>query len=83
MQGAARHGSAGRGRKAELRKTLADKRIEIVEAQHKSHELAIVAKEAERAVQTPETIKSRVTALGTYVPLDPETEKTRLLATLK
>ena len=34
-------------------------------------------------IQTPESLKSRVTALETYVPLDPEVEKTRLLATLK
>jgi DNA repair exonuclease SbcCD ATPase subunit len=69
--------------KADLRKALADKRLELVEAQRVSHDLAAAAKDAERALQTPETIKSRVTALETYVPLDPETEKNRLLATLK
>lgn len=69
--------------KADLRKALAEKRIELVDAQHKSQELAARAKDAEHALLTPEKLKSRVTALETYVPLDPETEKTRLLATLK
>ncbi|HMC11179.1 MAG TPA: hypothetical protein VKH44_07805, partial [Pirellulaceae bacterium] len=62
---------------------LAEKRIELVDAQRVSHDLAVAAKDAERAVQTPETIKSRVSQLETYVPLDLEGEKTRLLATLK
>jgi hypothetical protein len=69
--------------KADLKKALADKRAELVQAQRVSHEMAAAAKDAERALQTPESIKSRVTALETYVPLDPECEKTRLLATLK
>ncbi len=69
--------------KADLRKALADKRIELVQAQHVAHDLAVAAKDAERALQTPETIKSRVTEMETYVPLDTEVEKTRLLATLK
>jgi predicted nucleic acid-binding Zn-ribbon protein len=69
--------------KADLRKALADKRIELVEAQRVAHDLAVAAKDAERALQDPEAIKSRVTAFESYVPLDPETEKTRLLATLK
>ena len=69
--------------KADLRKALADKRNELVQAQRVSHDLAQSAKDAERAIQTPETIKSRVTALESYVPFDPETERNRLLATLK
>ena len=69
--------------KVDLRKALADKRIELVEAQRASHELAVRAKDAEHALLTPEKLTSRVTALETYVPLDPEIEKTRLLATLK
>jgi chromosome segregation ATPase len=69
--------------KADLQKALAGKRAELAQAQRVSHELAAAAKDAERAIQTPETIKTRVTALETYVPLDPESEKTRLLATLK
>jgi len=32
---------------------------------------------------TPEKLKSRVTALESYVPFDPTIEKNRLLATLK
>ena len=69
--------------KADMQKSLAEKRAELVQAQRVSHDLAVAAKDAERALQTPETIKSRVTALETYVPLDPEAEKNRLLATLK
>jgi hypothetical protein len=69
--------------KADLRKALAEKRSELTNAQHARHELAIAAKDAERALLTPEKLKSRVTALETYVPLDPEAEATRLLATLK
>jgi chromosome segregation ATPase len=69
--------------KADLQKALTEKRAEFAQAQRVSHELAVAAKDAERAIQTPETIKSRVTALETYVPLDTEGEKTRLLATLK
>ncbi len=69
--------------KADLKKALADKRTELVEAQRVAHDLAVAAKDAERALQTPETIKTRVTAFEAYVALDPETEKTRLLATLK
>ena len=45
--------------------------------------LAIAAKDAERALQSPDSIKTRVTAFDAYVALDPEIEKSRLLATLK
>jgi hypothetical protein len=69
--------------KANLKKALASKRTELADAQHASHELAVAARDAERAVQTSDTLKSRMTVLETYVPLDPETEKARLLATLK
>lgn len=69
--------------KADLKKALADKRIELAESQRVAHDLAVAAKEAERALQSPDSIKSRVTAFDAYVALDPETEKTRLLATLK
>jgi DNA repair exonuclease SbcCD ATPase subunit len=69
--------------KADLRKALANKHNELAEAQRASHDLAARAKDAEHAILTPEKLKSRVTALETYVPLEPETEKTHLLATLK
>ena len=69
--------------KADLRKALADKRVELAEAHRANHDLAARAKDAEHAMLTPEKLKARVTALEAYVPLDPETEKSRLLATLK
>jgi len=69
--------------KADLKKALADKRVELAEAQRVSHDLAVAAKDAERALQSPDSIKTRVTAIDSYVALDPETEKTRLMATLK
>jgi len=68
---------------AEYRQATAEKRPLLAEARKKSHELAERAKDVEYIALTPEKIKSRLTALETYVPLDPETEKTRLLATLK
>jgi|GEM_PF-2576443 len=64
-------------------KTMSEKRPLISEARKISRELAAHAKDIERLALTPEKIKSRVTALETYVPLDPEIEKSRLLATLK
>lgn len=67
----------------EFRQATADKRSSLTEARKKSRELAARVKDVEQGELTPEKIKSRATALETYVPLDPETEKNRLLATLK
>jgi hypothetical protein len=68
---------------ADFRKAAAEKRPLLSAARRKAQDLAARAREAEHGKLTPEKLKTRVTALETYVPLDPETEKNRLLATLK
>ncbi len=68
---------------ADLRAAIAAKQPELREARHKSQEATAQLKDIEHAALSPEQIKSRVTALEAYVPLDPFTEKDRLLATLK
>jgi len=69
--------------RADSRKTIADKQSALTDAKRKAGEFAASAREAEHALLTPEKIKSRVTALESYVPFDPDTEKPRLLAVLK
>jgi hypothetical protein len=68
---------------ADFRQSTADKRTELSEARKKSRHLAERVQDIEHFPLTPEKIKARVTALETYVPLDPDAEKTHLLATLK
>ncbi len=68
---------------ADYRHAMQEKRPLLTDARKKSRELAERARDVEHLSLTPEKIKSRVTDLETYVPLDPETEKSRLLATLK
>lgn len=68
---------------AEYRKATADKRLALQAAQRKSAELAARARDVAHGALTPEKLKSRVTALETYVPLYPESEKGRLLSALK
>jgi hypothetical protein len=68
---------------ADFRQETADKRTELSEARKKSRQLAERVQDIEHFTLTPEKIKARVTALETYVPLDPESEKAHLLATIK
>jgi tetratricopeptide (TPR) repeat protein len=68
---------------AEYRKAVAEKRPLLTAARRKAQDLTARARDAERGLASPEKLKSRLTALESYVPLDPETEKNRLLATLK
>jgi hypothetical protein len=68
---------------AEYRKAIAEKQPLLTAARRKAQDLAARARDAEHGALTPEKLKSRVTSLEAYVPLDPETEKKRLLATLK
>ncbi|MGE5194222.1 MAG: hypothetical protein ACM3U2_17150 [Deltaproteobacteria bacterium] len=68
---------------AEGRKAAAEKRPRLAEAKRLAQDLAARARDAEHGASTPEKLKERATALDNYVPLDPETEKNRLLATLK
>jgi type II secretory pathway pseudopilin PulG len=68
---------------ADYKQATADKRQQLLDARRKSRDLADRAKDIEQFTHTPEKIKSRVTELGTYVPLDTDTEKSRLLATFK
>jgi hypothetical protein len=68
--------------RAEFRKATAEKRQALQAAQHKAAELAARAREAERGALTSEKLKARLTSLEAYVPLYPELEKERLLATL-
>jgi DNA repair exonuclease SbcCD ATPase subunit len=67
---------------AEYRRAAADRRPALTAARQKAQELAARAKDVEQPL-TPEKLKSRVTALESYVPFDPVSEKNRLLATLK
>jgi DNA repair exonuclease SbcCD ATPase subunit len=68
---------------ADYRKAAAEKRPLLSAARRKAQDLAARARDSEQGALTPEKLKTRVTALETYVPLDPEIEKSRLLATLK
>jgi len=68
---------------AEGRKAAAEKRPQLTEAKRKAQDMAARARDIENGASTPEKLKERLTAVDTYVPLDPETEKSRLLATLK
>jgi hypothetical protein len=68
---------------ADYRKATAEKRPLLTAARQKAQDLTARARDAERGLASPEKLKSRLTALESYVPLDPETEKNRLLATLK
>jgi hypothetical protein len=67
---------------AEYRRAVADRRPALAAARQKAQELAARAKDVEQPL-TAEKLKSRVTALESYVPFDPVSEKNRLLATLK
>ncbi len=67
---------------AEYRRAVADRRPALAAARQKAQELAARAKDVEQP-WTAEKLKSRVTALESYVPFDPVSEKNRLLATLK
>jgi hypothetical protein len=67
---------------AEYRRAVADRRPALTAARQKAQELAARAKDVEQPL-TAEKLKSRVTALESYVPFDPVSEKNRLLATLK
>jgi hypothetical protein len=69
--------------RAEFRNSTADKRQALQAAQRKAAELSIRAREAEAGTLTPEKLKAQVKSLEAYVPLYPEVEKSRLLATLK
>jgi hypothetical protein len=69
--------------RSDSRKTIADKQSALTDAKRKASEFAASAREAEHALLTPEKVKSRVTALESYVPFDPDTEKPRLLAVIK
>jgi uncharacterized protein YgiM (DUF1202 family) len=68
---------------AEYRRAVGERRPALAAARQKAQELSARAADVEQAGLTPEKLKSRVTALETYVPFDPPTEKKRLLATLK
>jgi hypothetical protein len=68
---------------AEGRKAAAEKRPQLTEAKRRAQDMAARARDIENGASTPEKLKERLTAIETYVPLDPETEKSRLLATLK
>lgn len=67
----------------EYRKATAGHRQALQEAQHKAAEISARARDAEHGPLTLEKLKARVTSLEAYVPLYPELEKDRLLATLK
>jgi hypothetical protein len=66
-----------------FRKETAPKRQALRAAQQTAAELSVRAREAEKGPLTAEQWKARVTALESYVPLYPELEKNRLLASLK
>src|SRR5262245_13817990 len=68
---------------AEYRKAAAEKRPLLTAARQKAQDLTARARDAEHGLASPEKLKSRLTAIESYVPLDPESEKNRLLATLK
>jgi hypothetical protein len=68
---------------ADYRKAAAEKRPLLTAARQKAQDLTARARDVEHSLASPEKLKSRLTAVESYVPLDPETEKNRLLATLK
>jgi len=68
---------------ADYRKAAAEKRPLLTAARQKAQDLTARARDVEHALASPEKLKGRLTAIESYVPLDPETEKNRLLATLK
>jgi DNA repair exonuclease SbcCD ATPase subunit len=68
---------------SEMRSAIAAIQPKLREARQKSQECAAQLKELEHETLTPEHVKSRVTALNSYVPFDTLREKDRLLATLK
>lgn len=68
---------------AEFNRTAAVKRPELLEMRRKCQRLSARAQATEKALLLPEELKSRLTALDMYLPLDPAAEKSRLLATLK
>jgi hypothetical protein len=67
----------------DYRRAMADKRPALAAARQKAHDLAARVSDFDPAGLTAEKLKSRVTALESYVPFDPSAEKNRLLATLK
>ena len=66
-----------------FRQETAGKRQALIAAHQKAAELAARAREAEHGPPTAEALKARVTALESYVPLYPELERDRILASLK
>ncbi|MBI3861226.1 MAG: hypothetical protein HY290_04965 [Planctomycetia bacterium] len=68
---------------SDMRNAIASKQTDLREARRKSQECASRLKDVERAALSPDQIKSRVTSLEAYVPLDPFIERDRLLETLK
>lgn len=68
---------------ATFRKETNPRRLALRAAQQAAAELSGRAREAEKGPLTVEQWKARVTALNSYVPLYPELEKNRLLASLK
>ena len=66
-----------------FRKETAPKRQALQAAQQTAAELSLRAREAEKGPLTADQLKARATALESYVPLYPELEKNRLLASLK
>ena len=68
---------------AEVNQAAAEKRPGLMEARRKREKLKARAQAAERALLSPEEITLRLTELDMYLPLDPVSEKARLLATLK
>ena len=69
--------------RANFRSSTTDKRLALQAAQRKAAELSIRAREAEAGTLTPEKLKAQVKSLEAYVPLYPDVEKSRLLATLR
>ena len=65
--------------KTEARRATTGKVDELTAARRKAHELSARAHDAE-LVLTADKLKARVTALESYVPLNPELQKKRLLA---
>lgn len=68
--------------KVESRRAAAAKLDELNAAKHKSQEMSARAKDAAQML-TAEKVKARLTALESYVPLDPDAQRTRLLTSLK
>jgi hypothetical protein len=66
-----------------FRQETAPKRQSLAAAQQKAAQLAARTRQAEKGPLTAEQLKSRLTTLQSYVPLYPELERDRLLASLK